>query len=44
MPPLANGDNDDYNDGEEDDGKVETPEERVRILYCIFRDFCCPPD
>ncbi len=43
MPPLADSDNDDYNDGEEDDGEGETPEERMTILLCIFQDFCCPP-
>ncbi len=43
MPPLANGDNDDYEGSEEEDGKGETPEERVMILHCVFRDFCRPP-
>jgi hypothetical protein len=41
--PLVDGDNDDYNDGEEFDGEGETPEERVTILFCIFRDFYPPP-
>jgi hypothetical protein len=43
MPPLAECDNDNYDDGKEDDGKGETPEERAKILHCIFRDFYCPP-
>ena len=43
MPPLADGNNDDYDDGEEDDGEGETPEERTTILLCVFRDFCHPP-
>jgi hypothetical protein len=33
MPPLADGDNDDYNDGEEDDGEGGNPEERAMILH-----------
>jgi hypothetical protein len=43
MPPLADGNNDDYDNGEEVDGKGETPEEHATILHCIFRDFCRPP-
>ncbi len=42
-PPLADGDNDDYDNGEEDNGKGETLEECATILHCIFREFCCPP-
>ncbi len=45
MPPLAlaDGDNDDYDDGEEDNDKGETSEMRATILHCVFRDFCRPP-
>jgi hypothetical protein len=39
IPPLvADCDNDDYDSGEADNGKGETPEEHVKILHCIFRD------
>ncbi len=41
--PLANGDNDDYGNGEEDDDEEETPEVRTTILHCVFWDFCRPP-
>ncbi len=40
MPPLADCNNDDYDDGEEDDGEGETPDERAKILHCVFQDFC----
>ncbi len=43
MPPLADDDKDDYEDGEEDNGKGGTPEERATILHCIFWDFYCLP-
>jgi hypothetical protein len=44
MPPLADGNNNDYEDGEQEDyGEGETPEECTTMLHCIFRDFCCPP-
>jgi hypothetical protein len=43
MPPLADGDNNNYDDGEEDDGEGETPVEHAMILLCVFQDFCCPP-
>ncbi len=36
MPPLADGDNNNYNDGEEDDCEGGTPEECVMILLCVF--------
>ncbi len=35
--------NDNYNNGEEDNGKEETPEKHATILHCVFRDFCHPP-
>ncbi len=43
MPPLADGDNNDYDDGEEDDDEGDTPEVHAVILHCVFRGFCCPP-
>ncbi len=43
MPPLADSDNNYYNDGEEDNGKGETPEEHTTILHCVFQDFCRLP-
>jgi hypothetical protein len=43
MPPFADGENGAYDDGKEDDGEGETPEESAVILHCIFWDFCHPP-